>query len=326
MSDSLRTHGVYSPWNSQGQNTAVGSLSFLQGVFPTQGSNPGLPHCRQVLYQLSHKGSPLSSQRVPEISSLDSKLSLLSAFMSSSLLPQDPFTYWSLCLDIQMAFLYFLQVSVKNPLRREAFPGLHGTEKQKAAPRGELRAQLLLGFPLWLASLRNRNFAGRRWGHACIHQVLHPRRPSQVLWWTLTVYGREVVFSQENYLEDWRFLELNWDFGRKIMEIKKGDSWQRSTSGFVSGRVWETFRVLQGWEMPEGRGHCLPGWNVLIFCVHAEELCKNGTSGKDSRDNWVLVLCVTQEEIEASVYTSTKWPTSGNCGRGKIWEIGKLLW
>ena len=41
-----------------GQNTGVGSLSLLQGIFPTQGSNPGLPHCRQILYQLSHKGSP----------------------------------------------------------------------------------------------------------------------------------------------------------------------------------------------------------------------------------------------------------------------------
>ena len=36
----------------------VGSLSFLQGIFPTQGSNLGLPHCRWILYQLSHKGSP----------------------------------------------------------------------------------------------------------------------------------------------------------------------------------------------------------------------------------------------------------------------------
>ena len=34
------------------------SLSPLQGIFPTQGSNPGLPHCGQILYQLSHKGSP----------------------------------------------------------------------------------------------------------------------------------------------------------------------------------------------------------------------------------------------------------------------------
>ena len=45
-------------WNSPGQNTGVGSLSLLQGIFPTQGSNPGLPHCRWILYQLSHKGSP----------------------------------------------------------------------------------------------------------------------------------------------------------------------------------------------------------------------------------------------------------------------------
>ena len=46
------------PWNSLGQNTGAVSLSFLQGIFPTQGSNPGLPHCRQILYQVSHKGSP----------------------------------------------------------------------------------------------------------------------------------------------------------------------------------------------------------------------------------------------------------------------------
>ena len=45
------------PWNSPGQNTGVGSLSLLQGIFPTQGSNPGL-HCKWILYQLSHKGSP----------------------------------------------------------------------------------------------------------------------------------------------------------------------------------------------------------------------------------------------------------------------------
>ena len=43
-----------SPWNSLGQNTGVDSLSLLQGIFPTQGSNPGLPHCRRILYQLRH--------------------------------------------------------------------------------------------------------------------------------------------------------------------------------------------------------------------------------------------------------------------------------
>ena len=57
VSDALRPHG-HTPWNSPGQNTGVGSLSLLQGIFPTQGPNPGLPHCRWILYQLSHRGSP----------------------------------------------------------------------------------------------------------------------------------------------------------------------------------------------------------------------------------------------------------------------------
>ena len=45
--------------NSPGKNTAVGCLSLLQGIFLTQGSNPGLPHCRRILSQLSHQGNPL---------------------------------------------------------------------------------------------------------------------------------------------------------------------------------------------------------------------------------------------------------------------------
>ena len=58
VSNSLQSHELYSPWNSPGQNTGVGSLSLLQRIFPTQGSTPGLPHCRRTVYQLSHKGSP----------------------------------------------------------------------------------------------------------------------------------------------------------------------------------------------------------------------------------------------------------------------------
>ena len=49
---------IHSLWNSLCKNTGVGSLSLLQGIFPTQGLNPGFPHCRWILYQLSHKGSP----------------------------------------------------------------------------------------------------------------------------------------------------------------------------------------------------------------------------------------------------------------------------
>ena len=54
VSDSLQSHGLYCPWNSPGHNTGVGSLSLLQGIFPTQVSNLGLAHCRWILYQLSH--------------------------------------------------------------------------------------------------------------------------------------------------------------------------------------------------------------------------------------------------------------------------------
>ena len=93
VSDSLQPHGVYSTWNSPGQNTRVGSCSFLQGIFPTQGSNPaeppgknkntrvgslsllqgifltqevnqGLLHCRSISYQLSYQGSPFTHKPV----------------------------------------------------------------------------------------------------------------------------------------------------------------------------------------------------------------------------------------------------------------------
>ena len=62
-SDCLQLHGLeptrlLCPWNSPGQNTGVGSCSLLQGIFSPQGSNPGLAHCRGILYCLSHQGSP----------------------------------------------------------------------------------------------------------------------------------------------------------------------------------------------------------------------------------------------------------------------------
>ena len=49
---------VLCPWDSPGKNTGVGCHFLLQGIFPTQGSNPGLPHCRQILYHLSHQERP----------------------------------------------------------------------------------------------------------------------------------------------------------------------------------------------------------------------------------------------------------------------------
>ena len=58
MSDSSWFHGLYSPWNSPGQNTGVSSHSLLPGIFTSQESNTGLLHCRQILYELSHQGRP----------------------------------------------------------------------------------------------------------------------------------------------------------------------------------------------------------------------------------------------------------------------------
>ena len=63
MSDSLQLHGLYPitvlcPWDSPGKNTGVGCHSLLQGNFPTQGLNPHLLHCRQILYRLSYQGNP----------------------------------------------------------------------------------------------------------------------------------------------------------------------------------------------------------------------------------------------------------------------------
>ena len=57
VSDSLWPHGLCSPQNPPGQNTGAGSLSLFQGIFPTEGLKQGLPHCRWILYQLSHKKS-----------------------------------------------------------------------------------------------------------------------------------------------------------------------------------------------------------------------------------------------------------------------------
>ena len=66
--DSLLPHGLepsrlFCPWDSQGKNTGADSHTLLQGIFPTQGSNLGLLHCRQILYHLSHQGSPFKRQK-----------------------------------------------------------------------------------------------------------------------------------------------------------------------------------------------------------------------------------------------------------------------
>ena len=56
------------PWDFPGNDTGVGCHFLLQGIFPTQGSNPGLLHCRQILYRVSYKGSPYICVRIQYLS------------------------------------------------------------------------------------------------------------------------------------------------------------------------------------------------------------------------------------------------------------------
>ena len=88
--DSLQSHGLYSALNSPGKNTGVGGCSLLQGIFPTQRLNPGLPHCRQILYQLSYQGSQESVNDI-ELSRKDI-IGSKRLYMNTSYNPECKFT------------------------------------------------------------------------------------------------------------------------------------------------------------------------------------------------------------------------------------------
>ena len=93
MSDSLQPHQLSSPWNSPGQNTGMSSLSLLQGIFLTHGSNPSLPHCRWILYQLSHKGKEpqsFSKQIQHDCFPTGKELGRRKAVMAPQLIPMCP--------------------------------------------------------------------------------------------------------------------------------------------------------------------------------------------------------------------------------------------
>ena len=111
VSHCLQPHGLYSPWNSPGQNPGVDSLFLLQGIFPTQRLKPGLLHCRQILYQLSHKGSPRILQWVAYPFSSES--SWLRNWSAVSCIAGGFYTNWA----IREAL-----ISIKCHLSRGAFP------------------------------------------------------------------------------------------------------------------------------------------------------------------------------------------------------------
>ena len=77
------------PWDSSGKNTGVGCPALLQGIFPTQGSNPGLLHCRQIFYHLPHQGSPFKLYQYRWMPNILTYFSLLSRNKSiRNLIPQ----------------------------------------------------------------------------------------------------------------------------------------------------------------------------------------------------------------------------------------------
>ena len=69
LCDPMELASFFCPWNSPGQNSGVGSHSLLQEIFPTQGSNPGFPHYRQILYHLSQQGSPTTFKSMSNVTS-----------------------------------------------------------------------------------------------------------------------------------------------------------------------------------------------------------------------------------------------------------------
>ena len=128
MPDCLWPHGLYSPWNSPGQNTepfpspgikprfsawqvdslqaepqrkpkntGVGSPSLLQRIFLTQESNRGLLHYRQILYQLSYQGNPWRRELWPILENLECQVQITSYFSYKSL----KYTWQSMWAELQ---------------------------------------------------------------------------------------------------------------------------------------------------------------------------------------------------------------------------------
>ena len=108
------------PWNSSGKNTGVGNCSLLQGIFPTQGSNPGLQHCGQILYLLSHEGSPqyLTLYKIPLLRNLWKSVTFCWLYLQRSMKNHlilsnfeiyiSSFTYYVLCVWLWLDILFFI--------------------------------------------------------------------------------------------------------------------------------------------------------------------------------------------------------------------------
>ena len=90
-SPALQAYSLPSEPQGKSNNTGVGSLSLLQGIFPTQGLNPGLLHCRWTLYQLSHKGGPFYGKvKVKVVQSYSTLCDQRSLALQADSLPAEP--------------------------------------------------------------------------------------------------------------------------------------------------------------------------------------------------------------------------------------------
>ena len=107
-----------SPWNSPSQKTGMGSRSLLQGIFPIEGSNPGLPHCRWILYQLSHQGSPPSIRVFPNESVLCIRWPKYWSF-SFSISPSNEYS-GLIAFKIDWLDLLAVQGTLKSPLQHHS--------------------------------------------------------------------------------------------------------------------------------------------------------------------------------------------------------------
>ena len=105
------------PHDSPGKNTGVGCHALLQGIFPTQGSNWGLLHCRRILYQLSYQGSTMGHQGLPQLrKALEVLLCPLLPSHTTARLISDRAPCWNL-----------LQLSTPQPSRRNTMSVEMGT-------------------------------------------------------------------------------------------------------------------------------------------------------------------------------------------------------
>ena len=113
---SLRPRGLYSLWNSPGQNTGVGSPSLPQGILPMPGSNPGLPNCGRIRYQLSHQGGPTQTGNRSSVRQINKQ-----EYLSSASAPRGQrfyFKNWKFESSFITFFLSFITLDWARSLLR----------------------------------------------------------------------------------------------------------------------------------------------------------------------------------------------------------------